>query len=99
MERADEQGDDAAERVGEKDELFAENAGTVGIGVAEVGVLNEGEDDEGGDTHEDPEGGFSVGARAQEGASMLMTLAVAPIVRECVFRLLGDGLSLPQARE
>ena len=30
---------------------------------------------------------------------MLRTLAVAPIVRECVVRMLGDGLSLPQARE
>lgn len=66
LERADEQGDDAAECVGKKDEFFAEDAGAVGVGVAEVGVLDEGQDDEGGDAHEGPEGGLGVGARARE---------------------------------
>jgi hypothetical protein len=55
---ADEQGDDAAESVGEEDEFFAEDAGAVGVGVAEVMVLDEGEDDEAGDAHEGPQGGF-----------------------------------------
>ena len=54
LERADEQGDDAAESMGEEDEFFAEDTGAVGVGMAEVGVLDEDEDDEGGDAHEDP---------------------------------------------
>lgn len=64
--------------MGEKDEFFAEDAGAVVIWVAEVGVLDEGEDDEGGDTHEAHR---VVLARGREGAGAADTSG-APIVRE-----------------